>query len=111
MNPKRIDSKRKISTDDNYTTNTNKKKKSLSPEETKLKRFINPENLQRGIVCNHEPEKIIGATDITGELVFLVKYTNSDSLNLIPAKVANSKFPQIVISFYESNYVWKDQDS
>lgn len=48
-----------------------------------------------------EAEKIVGATDVSGELKFLIQWKNSQETNLVPSCIANVKWPQVVIQFYE----------
>jgi len=53
-----------------------------------------------------DPEKIIGATEVNGELAFLVQWKGSNKAQLIPSKLARARCPQLVIDFYEQRLTW-----
>jgi len=57
------------------------------------------------------PEKIIGATDSSGELMFLIKWQGTEEADLVLAKDVNLMFPQIVIKFYEERFQWRSSEN
>ncbi|KAL7740841.1 hypothetical protein ACLKA6_013688 [Drosophila palustris] len=67
-----------------------------------IEEFEECERLSRkfGFDRGMEPAKLIRAMDLNGERMFLMSWKNSDKVDLVPAKVVNAKFPQMVLEFY-----------
>ncbi|XP_058876386.1 chromobox protein homolog 3-like [Acipenser ruthenus] len=69
-----------------------------------------------GFASGFEPELIIGlsqvtlnyerSTDSRGELMFLMKWKDSEEVEIVPAREASVKCPQVVIAFYEDKLTW-----
>lgn len=67
---------------------------------------ITEDNRPRGFDRGLEPNSIIGATDASGELMFLMKWNGCEEADLVPARQVNIRCPEIVIGYYEKKIPW-----
>ncbi|XP_065207212.1 chromobox protein homolog 5-like [Planococcus citri] len=95
--------KLKISSEDD--AKEKKKKRSTEPVKAQPKVETNKLNgFERGL----KPERIIGATDTSGELMFLMKWEGTDEADLVRSVDARTKCPQLIIEFYEKHLTWNN---
>ncbi|VDN98154.1 unnamed protein product [Rodentolepis nana] len=79
---------------------------STPPKRQALSEIPGSTQKARGFERNLNVERIIGATESAGELMFLIKWQGLDVADLVPAKEANVRCPQSVIKFYEERLTW-----
>lgn len=53
-----------------------------------------------------EAEQIMGAIQLQGKIMFLVKWKGLKKVDLVQADEANEKCPSVVIQYYEKRLEW-----
>ncbi|XP_050461581.1 chromobox protein homolog 1-like [Cataglyphis hispanica] len=92
-----MNNKKKVPEDDMISNKIINNKKKV-PEDD----IIRTDGFKRGL----EADKILGSADDNGELMYLMQWKGTDTVDMVPAKEANIKCPQIVIRFYEDRLTW-----
>ncbi|XP_045482717.1 chromobox protein homolog 1-like [Harmonia axyridis] len=68
------------------------------------------EERSTGFDRGRTPERVIGVSEVSGQLEFLIKWKGVMEADLIPREIANIRCPQIVIKYYEENLTWDFSD-
>lgn len=119
----RIDQEQDLST--STKNGSTKERDSRSPkrkntengiDDVKIKRSKNVGNgivnaKTSGFERGWKAEKILGATDVNGQIEFVVKFKNQSPVEMVAAKIVNIECPQVVIEFYESRITWNHSDA
>lgn len=61
-----------------------------------------------GFAKGWDAEDILGATEENGQILFLIKWKEAETPELVYATEANTAIPQMVIKFYESKLTWHE---
>lgn len=78
----------------------------LKKKEKEIKEPVIKHGFARGL----QIEKILGATKDPGELMFFVKWKGGEKPELVMAKEAYAKAPQIILKWYEAQLDWTVSD-
>ncbi|XP_065665846.1 chromobox protein homolog 1 isoform X2 [Hydra vulgaris] len=88
-----------------------KQTKRKQTDEGSSKKKKKSEKHLNGFDKGMEAEEILGATETSGEVHFLIKWKDVNDAELVPSKIANLKIPQMVISFYEARLTWSSNSN
>lgn len=76
-------------------------------EKANKRKDITEDNRSRGFDRGLEPDRIVGATDASGELMFLIMWKGCENeADLVPASQMNVRYPEVVINYYENKKQW-----
>lgn len=89
--------------EDDKPENTPNENATDQPNNSKRRAMQSEDRAENLEGFDHIPEKILGASQITGELTFMIKFKEHDRLEMVPSRIANVKWPLMVIEYYEDN--------
>lgn len=72
-------------------------KKKRVERKNRLDEIKKPRGFERGLPI----DEIVGVTDYTGDLLYLIRWRDCNELDLLPSSEVNQKSPQDVIKFNE----------
>lgn len=72
-------------------------KKKRVERKNRLDEIKKPRGFERGLSI----DEIVGVTDYTGDLLYLIRWRDCNELDLLPSSEVNEKSPQDVIKFNE----------
>lgn len=72
-------------------------KKKRVERKNRLDEIKKPRGFERGLPI----DEIVGVTDYTGDLLYLIRWRDCSELDLLPSSEVNEKSPQDVIKFNE----------
>lgn len=75
------------------------------------KKSLEPEDIMRQIDPNLIPEKVVGAVGLKDEILIVIKWKNKLEKDYIPSTIANKKWPQLVINYYQQRIRWRESSS
>ncbi|EDW67796.1 chromobox protein homolog 1 [Drosophila virilis] len=73
------------------------KSKKRGEKKPKCEEIQKPRGYERGL----ELAEIMGATDVTGEIKYLVRWQYCDEFDLVPSSQVSEKDPQMLIEYYQ----------
>jgi len=88
-----------------------KQTKRKHTDESAPKKKKKSEKRVTGFDKGMEAEEILGATESSAEVHFLIKWKGVNDAELVPSKIANVKIPQMVIAFYEARLTWSTSNN
>uniref|UniRef100_U5EY97 Heterochromatin protein 1 n=1 Tax=Corethrella appendiculata TaxID=1370023 RepID=U5EY97_9DIPT len=106
---KRKDSDR---SDDEEDAGDSDGEKSSTSKARKSKNGIDEDDEDaNGFEKGYVPEKILGATEVNKELLFLIQWKDKNKAQLVKSKEARKHCPQLIIDFYEERLIWQPSET
>lgn len=67
-------------------------------------------NFNSGVAPGLRPERIVGASEFTGRLMFLMKWAGEERASFVTNEWAKENCPQLLIRFYEERLIWGNRN-